>query len=88
MGLYLHLNEISLEIKQGEIVSLLGPNGAGKTTLLLTLSGILKTTEGRNHFRRGGYHQPRILIRSSPEESDMFLRDAISSLPFLSSIIS
>ena len=44
------LNEISLEVKQGEIVSLLGPNGAGKTTLLLTLSGILKTTEGRILF--------------------------------------
>jgi len=44
------LNEISLEIKKGETVSLLGPNGAGKTTLLLTLSGILKTTEGRILF--------------------------------------
>ncbi len=44
------INEISLEIKHGEIVSLLGPNGAGKTTLLLTLSGILKTTEGRIVF--------------------------------------
>jgi branched-chain amino acid transport system ATP-binding protein len=45
------LQEISLEIKKGEIVSLLGPNGAGKTTLLLTLSGILKTTEGRIIFQ-------------------------------------
>ncbi|HMK52760.1 MAG TPA: ABC transporter ATP-binding protein, partial [Thermodesulfobacteriota bacterium] len=44
------LKEISLEIGHGEIVSLLGPNGAGKTTLLLTLSGILKTTEGRIIF--------------------------------------
>jgi branched-chain amino acid transport system ATP-binding protein len=44
------LYEISLEVKHGEIVSLLGPNGAGKTTLLLTLSGILKTTEGRIIF--------------------------------------
>lgn len=46
------LYEISLEVKQGEIVTLLGPNGAGKTTLLLTLSGILKTTEGRIIFER------------------------------------
>jgi len=44
------LQEISLEIKRGEIIALLGPNGAGKTTLLLTLSGILKTTEGRILF--------------------------------------
>ncbi len=47
------LNEISLEVNQSEIVSLLGPNGAGKTTLLLTLSGILKTTEGRILFEEG-----------------------------------
>ena len=44
------LQEISLEIKEGEIVALIGPNRAGKTTLLLTLSGILKTTEGRIYF--------------------------------------
>lgn len=45
------LQEISLEIKKGEIVALIGPNRAGKTTLLLTLSGILKTTEGRISFQ-------------------------------------
>jgi len=44
------LQEISLEVKEGEIVALIGPNRAGKTTLLLTLSGILKTTEGRIFF--------------------------------------
>ncbi len=46
-GPLIALNEISLEIDKGEIVSLIGPNRAGKTTLLLTLSGILETTEGR-----------------------------------------
>jgi branched-chain amino acid transport system ATP-binding protein len=50
-GPLIAIDEISLEIEKGEIVSLLGPNGAGKTTLLLTLSGILKTTEGRIYFR-------------------------------------
>jgi branched-chain amino acid transport system ATP-binding protein len=44
------LQEISLEVKKGEIVALIGPNRAGKTTLLITLSGILKTTEGRISF--------------------------------------
>ncbi len=44
------LQEISLEIREGEVVALIGPNRAGKTTLLLTLSGILKTTEGRISF--------------------------------------
>jgi branched-chain amino acid transport system ATP-binding protein len=50
-GPLIALHEISVELEKGEIVSLLGPNGAGKTTLLLTLSGILKTTEGRIYFR-------------------------------------
>jgi len=44
------LQEISLEIREGEVAALIGPNRAGKTTLLLTLSGILKTTEGRISF--------------------------------------
>jgi branched-chain amino acid transport system ATP-binding protein len=50
-GPFLALNEISLEIKAGEVVALIGPNKAGKTTLLLTVSGILETTEGRVLFQ-------------------------------------
>jgi branched-chain amino acid transport system ATP-binding protein len=37
---------ISLNVKQGEIVTLVGANGAGKTTLLKTISGILKPAAG------------------------------------------
>lgn len=40
------LNNINLEIKEGEIFSLLGPNGAGKTTLISILTTILKPTSG------------------------------------------
>ena len=50
-GPFIALNEISLEVKQGEMVALIGPNKAGKTTLLLTISGILETTEGRIFFQ-------------------------------------
>lgn len=45
------LQEISLRVGPEEIVSLIGPNRAGKTTLLLTLSGILKSSEGRILFQ-------------------------------------
>jgi branched-chain amino acid transport system ATP-binding protein len=50
-GPLIALNEISLEVQRGEIVSLIGPNRAGKTTLLLTVSGILETSEGRIYFQ-------------------------------------
>jgi branched-chain amino acid transport system ATP-binding protein len=36
------LNRVSLNVKEGEMVSLVGPNGAGKTTLLRTLVGLVK----------------------------------------------
>ena len=49
-GPFKALHEISLEVKEGEVVALVGPNKAGKTTLLLTLSGIVETTEGRVFF--------------------------------------
>lgn len=38
---------ISLEVKQGEIVTLIGANGAGKTTILRTISGLEKAREGK-----------------------------------------
>ena len=41
------VNDISLEIKNGEIVGILGPNGAGKTTLLRMIGGIMEPTTGK-----------------------------------------
>lgn len=40
------LNNINLEIRQGEIFALLGPNGAGKTTLINIICGIVNPTGG------------------------------------------
>jgi iron complex transport system ATP-binding protein len=41
------LQDISFEVKQGELFGILGPNGSGKTTLLKMLSGIIKAQKGR-----------------------------------------
>jgi ABC-2 type transport system ATP-binding protein len=40
------LEDINLEIRQGEIFALLGPNGAGKTTLISIICGIVNPTQG------------------------------------------
>ena len=40
------LNELSFDVKQGEVFGLLGPNGAGKTTFLNILGGLVTKTNG------------------------------------------
>ena len=40
-------NEVSVEVKQGEIVGLLGPNGAGKTTSFYMIVGMIKPNGGK-----------------------------------------
>ena len=44
------VNQISLEVKKGEIIGLLGPNGAGKTTTLRMLTGFLRPSNGNVHI--------------------------------------
>jgi len=45
------LQGISLEVRQGEIVTLLGSNGAGKTTTLRAIAGLRPTRVGAIHFQ-------------------------------------
>lgn len=41
------VKNVSVEVKQGEIIGLLGPNGAGKTTTFYMIVGLIKPTEGK-----------------------------------------
>ncbi|MEM9431034.1 MAG: ATP-binding cassette domain-containing protein, partial [Pseudomonadota bacterium] len=60
------LDNVSLSIRQGEILALLGPNGAGKTTLISAICGIVKPTSGRilvgGHDTQGEFRAARSLI--------------------------
>ncbi|MDY6982198.1 MAG: ABC transporter ATP-binding protein [Pseudomonadota bacterium] len=66
------LNNIDLEIREGEIIALLGPNGAGKTTLISIVCGIVNASSGRvtidGHDIVKDYRAARSLIGLVPQE--------------------
>jgi branched-chain amino acid transport system ATP-binding protein len=45
------LEDVALEVNEGEFVTIVGPNGAGKTTLLKAISGSVRAAAGRLEFR-------------------------------------
>ncbi len=66
------LDNVSLEIRRGEIFALLGPNGAGKTTLINAVCGIVNATDGVvlvDGFNiESEYRQTRAKIGLVPQE--------------------
>ncbi len=45
------INDLSITVNEGEVVSIIGGNGAGKSTLLRTVSGLLRPRTGRIEFK-------------------------------------
>lgn len=45
------VNNLDLEVDQGEIVGMIGPNGAGKTTAFNMISGVYKPSDGQIFFK-------------------------------------
>ena len=66
------LEDISLDVKEGEILALLGPNGAGKTTLISAVCGLVVPTEGQINVggfdTKSDYRLARSLIGLVPQE--------------------
>ena len=65
-GSIVALQDVSLQIEQGAIVTLIGANGAGKSTTLRTISGLLKPVQGSilyNSKEIGGEPPHRIVAR-------------------------
>jgi branched-chain amino acid transport system ATP-binding protein len=72
------LHEVSLEVKEGEIVTLLGANGAGKTTTLRSISGLIPTVRGTIEWLgtsligREAHEIVRLGLSHSPEGRRIF----------------
>jgi branched-chain amino acid transport system ATP-binding protein len=71
-GNILAIKDVSLEIKEGEIITLIGANGAGKSTTLMTISGVVQSRGGRILFGEREIH-------SLP--SDAIVKLGISQVP-------
>lgn len=72
------VNEVSLDVNQGEIVGLLGPNGAGKTTSFYMIVGLIRPNSGRVYLEKQDitqipmYKRAQLGIGYLPQESSVF----------------
>jgi lipopolysaccharide export system ATP-binding protein len=77
------VNDVSLEVKQGEIVGLLGPNGAGKTTSFYMIVGLIKPNEGMVFLddeeitKEPMYRRAQKGIGYLPQEASVFRRMSV-----------
>ena len=84
------INDLSLNIKAGEIVGLLGPNGAGKTTTFYIILGLIEASSGDILLDEASiqdlamYQRARLGIGYLPQDSSIFkklsVRDNIRSI--------
>ena len=72
------VNDVSLSVRQGEIVGLLGPNGAGKTTSFYMITGLIRPDDGVIHLdganitREPMYRRARAGIGYLAQEPSVF----------------
>jgi lipopolysaccharide export system ATP-binding protein len=84
------VNDVSLNVKQGEIVGLLGPNGAGKTTTFYMICGMVKPNSGEIELDGDSiskypmYKRAKAGIGYLPQEASIFrkmtVRENITSV--------
>lgn len=77
------VNQVSVEVNQGEIVGLLGPNGAGKTTTFYMIVGLIPTEEGNILYGEKDITDDPMYIRAKngigylPQEASVFRKLSI-----------
>ncbi len=79
------VNDVSLELNQGEIVGLLGPNGAGKTTSFYMMVGMVKPSEGHVFLNdkkitsMAMYRRARLGVSYLPQEASIFRKLSVEN---------
>lgn len=77
------VNNVSIQVKQGEIVGLLGPNGAGKTTTFYMVVGLIKPDKGNVFLdkeeitRIPMYKRAQLGIGYLPQEASVFRKMSV-----------
>ena len=75
------VNDVSFELRPGQIIGLVGPNGAGKTTMLRMIVDILKPDEGEIHVFGGALtHEAKNRIGYLPEERGLYQRHKVAKV--------
>ncbi len=78
-------NNVSIEVKQGEIVGLLGPNGAGKTTSFYMIVGMVKPNSGKIFLDETDittepmYKRAQLGVGYLPQEASVFRKLSIEN---------
>jgi len=79
------VNDLSLEVKSGEVVGLLGPNGAGKTTAFYMIVGLSRCEHGeiflddRNIGRLPMHRRAQLGLGYLPQEPSVFRRLSVAN---------
>ena len=79
------VNDVSLELNEGEIVGLLGPNGAGKTTSFYMMVGMVKPSDGNVYLNdkkitsMAMYRRARLGVSYLPQEASIFRKLSVEN---------
>ena len=77
-GSVVAVQDVSMEVRPGEVVGLIGPNGAGKTTLIDAVTGFVPAAEGsialdgRRIDRMNATQRARLGLRRSFQSLELF----------------